>query len=84
MQRNRELTSDEKGKGFPRSLVTVGGGGQGPTVSLAEHMKGRARSFSSLPYSSLDSKRHPSTAAISKDISSRLMIGHGFEPAVLL
>ena len=58
-----------KSKGFPQSLVAVNwegeqSGGQMPTVSLTEHMTGGARS--SLLYLP-DSKRHPSTAAITKE-----------------
>ena len=67
------------GKGFPRSLVAVGSGSQRPTVSLAEHLKGGARSFSSLPYSSLIQKGTNLLLRYQRDISSRLLIGHGFE-----
>ena len=50
-----------------QSLVALGAvGGQWPTVSWTEHMKGEARSsfFAALFFS--DSKRHPATAAITE------------------
>ena len=79
MQRNREYSAGGigKGNGFLQSLVAVnraGGGGWGlwngvqrPTVSWTENMTGGARSSLFALYFFPDSKRHPSTVAITKE-----------------